>query len=107
MRKRDLERLLIEWQVALRLADWEIDFHVGRDPDIKDAQGTCVYDVNERTATIFVDPKSPDPELTVVHELCHLWTGPLCGRSTAKVYEEQAVESVSKTLVDLKRQARG
>lgn len=105
MRKRDLERVFIEWQVALHLADWEIDFHTERDPDMKDTLGTCGYDIHERTATIHVDPKSPDPEAVAVHELLHLWLSPLCGRSTAKVYEEQAVEAITKTLIELKRRA--
>jgi hypothetical protein len=105
VRKRDLERVFIEWQVALHLADWEIDFHPERDPDMKDTLGTCGYDIHERTATIHVDPKAKDPEAVAVHELLHLWLSPLCGRSTAKVYEEQAVEAITKTLIKLKRRA--
>lgn len=106
MRKRDLERLLIEWQVALALADWEIELRASKDPDDMDAEGTVDCELNERTATIHVNPKCPDPERTIVHELIHLWTMPIRSERT-DLCEEQAVEAISRALVNLRRQAQG
>lgn len=102
MRHRNLERLMYEWQAVLSLRDWEIDLVLEQDEDEPDAHGTVDYDINERTATIHVRPRVKDPELVLVHELLHLIFAPFTADLTS-IYEEQAIESLSKALVALKR----
>lgn len=103
MRRRELERLMIEWQGCLRLLDWELDLLLEADEDVPTAYGTIDYDIAERSATIRIRPRQEDPELTLVHELLHLWVEPLT-TVAEEFYLEQAVEALSRALVGLKRQ---
>ena len=106
MRSRDLERLLIEWQAALSLLDWEVEVELVNDNSLGNKLGEVEYSTEERTASIRIAGRKPKQELTLVHELCHLWTRQV--RETrddiSVLMEEQAVEAISKCLVALKEQ---
>lgn len=111
MRKRELERLLCEWQEALGLRDWEIELEIVPGAKLSrryagaPVHGEIEYVTQQRCATINIAKDSPDQELTIVHELLHCWTAPIREARREELVEEQAVEAVSKALVNLKRQA--
>lgn len=107
----DLADLLAEWQPVLRLADWDIVAVYKRHLD----RCWASFDVNYKRATILmVDPldwpaDAPpyDVEKCFVHELCHLHLAPLAiaNDSPAHLHEEQAVESLARAFVAVKRRA--
>ena len=93
---------MLEWQGALNLLDWDVDLLLEKDEDEPDAQATVDMELHERTATVRIKPRQPDPELLVVHELLHLT---IAVAKSSKTGEEWAVESLSKALLELKRKA--
>lgn len=110
----DLEALLAEWQPLLRLSHWYIT--VGYERRLG-ANGTCTYNTHSLRAAIkLIDPLDyqdtlgggvgPDPEQWLVHELCHLHLAALDvdTDSPKHLHVEQAVQSLSRALVALKRQ---
>ena len=114
----DLAALAAEWQVLLRLRDWQID--VSYAPDLCDAAGRPVWGlcspiVDSKTATIIIrDPATPPDgctveqavaqvEETVCHEMAHLWFSPFDNRYPAEIAaEENAVWAFSGALAKLK-----
>jgi len=119
----DLAALAAEWQVLLRLRDWQID--VSYAPDLCDAAGRPVWGlcspiVDSKTATIIIrDPATPPDgctveqavaqvEETVCHEMAHLWFSPFDNRYPAEIAaEENAVWAFSEALAGLKGSTRG
>ena len=106
----DLAPLLAEWQPLLRLADWDIVARYVRHLD----RCTVSYDAKYKHASIaLVDPIDwpadatfpYDIEKHLVHELCHLHLAPLdiANNTPMHLHEEQAVESLARAFVALKR----
>lgn len=102
-----VEALLAFWQPVLRVADW----HVLVQLDAKlEAYGVCQPDYTYKRALITLrDPAAPLPgydlEETLVHELVHLHFAAFDtqGGSPERTAEEQAVESLMRALIQLKR----
>jgi len=105
VRRRDLERLLYEWQAALGLADWEIELFTPTAEEMDGDDGGIDYFVPDRTAELRVQRGLKNQELVLVHELLHLWFATFAESRKNKLVEEQAIESISKCLVALKGRA--
>lgn len=105
MRRRELERLLYEWQAALGLADWEIELFSPTAEEMEGDDGSIDFFVPDRTAEIRIRRGIENQELVLVHELLHLWFATFAESRRNKVVEEQAIESISKCLVALKERA--
>jgi hypothetical protein len=113
----DLQTLCAEWQKTLRLQDWDVKVRIVRRSQfrISDAQGECEWLLPKKTALIhIVDPIDYPPnsvweqdmERTLVHELLHCHMAGFDDfeyGSPKDVAVEQAVESIAKALVSLKR----
>lgn len=119
----------IKWQSRLRLADWIVKVKIAGHAEITQALSGepamgCVHPVTHRKEALvrLLDPKDwdaenktfpQDHEVTLVHELLHLYfdmiyyASPLGERSYEyKLAEEQAVCSLSSSIVALKRGER-
>lgn len=116
MDQETLESLLAEWQKTLRLRDWDVVVQLSRifDMPVADSVGLCTWLMPAKTATIrILDPADYDPayvhpfdpEKTLVHELLHLHFAPFFpdGEAGENVAHEQAIESIAKALVTVKR----
>lgn len=109
----DLVALLAEWQPLLRLADWNVTAAYVRHLD----HCSVSFDTRYKRARIRMvdpidwpeDPIDPyDIEKHLVHELCHLHLAPLAieNDSPNHLHEEQAVESLARAFVALKRRGQ-
>lgn len=106
MTRREVDRLLAEWQAALRLRDWQVTVQIVPASEFADEDEADVDPHKERrSAVVRISEKSPDPELALVHELLHLWTRSLAGEDFIELIEEHAIEAISVALVTYKRQA--
>lgn len=117
MTQDELTALARKWQQRLRLQDWDVTVEIkrAREMSLDGKAGEVVMVLEQRRAWITlrdmtdVDPEEQadnDPEVTVVHELLHLFTEPLGlpeegPRATA---EEQMLNAVSRALVALDRE---
>ncbi len=104
MRKRELDRLLGEWQIRLGLADWDLDVEF-IDPSRLPAgdMGELEYVSELREGTIRVSRAEKDPESVLVHELLHCWTRQIREARKEDLPEEQGLNSIGNALIDLKR----
>jgi hypothetical protein len=99
--------------------DWDvyIKFCRGRDMSIPDVAGSCNWTLTKREASLrILDPidypddvvVDQDVERTVVHELLHLHFAPFMEDykpdDLEHIAKEQAIETIAKTLVNLKRE---
>lgn len=115
--EEELQAKCKEWQKILRLQDWEIKIYVwrSRDMDLEGAVGEVEYNLDLKLASIHIlDPVdypsnlmvNQDMEATLVHELLHLHMAPF-GNSEQGTLEksmlEQAIESITRGLIDLHR----
>ena len=116
LNQQQLNELLAYWQVLLRLRDWDIKIAIKRTRDFKfdEAAGETTWLLAKKMAVItIVDPADYPPdslwpqdmEMTLIHELVHLllayWTPE---RLSAEYdYQEQAIHTISQTLVRLQR----
>lgn len=115
-----LQKRCKHWQKLLRLQDWEIDVQVVRYSHYNEARvplGTCQDDQVKRFAQITIlDPTdilvvhpctNADPELTLVHELMHLYFNSdlVVGKEPKQVDNviETGVEALSEALWKLSR----
>lgn len=109
-----LDGLLAEWQKVLRLQDWDFFPVFRRMRDMEgDNQGEFHPVLVKKEALIrLLDPVDYpsdavypyDLELTLVHELVHAHFSPFWDTAESKRVEmEQAIESIAKALVSLKR----
>jgi hypothetical protein len=105
-----------EWQKILRLQDWIINVRICREWDMlsSDCNAEIEIVLPKRMATIRVlDPvdypdnlsEDQDMELSLVHELLHIHFWPFTERLDGlhQVAEEQAIEAISRGLVELYR----
>jgi hypothetical protein len=112
----DLKTLCAEWQRTLRLQDWDVTTRLarGREFSARERQGEVRFNLALKTAqALIIDPVDWEPDAIVdydaervlCHELLHLHTAPFSAEpdTLARAMEEQAIESIAKALVSLKR----
>lgn len=111
-----LDALCREWQGVLRLQDWDVRAAIvrARDMELERVGGECIWVLEKREAAVHLldpvdwhpDDPPQDIEKDLVHELQHLHFAPFMSRDkdslTAKT-QEQAIESIAKALMTLKR----
>lgn len=98
--------MVAKWAPILRVADWRIT--TVEDPELKaPLAGFCERLANYKEAIITVGTwlDARTLEETVVHELLHLHMAPFETKndSPERVWEEQAVESITRGIIDLSR----
>ena len=113
MTLEELENLCWEWQVRLRLQDWDVKLRFARAYEIDGADARNVFQRNYKTSSIKIvsaediDPSrlhQPDVEQSLVHELLHLHFASIDNFSGAElVIFEQAIDLIAWGLVNAKR----
>lgn len=116
MTTKELRRLCKKWQSRLRLNDWSIWIRFANRGEHPDAWGLMFPQSTTKEATIIIQNprwyKNTDPdyyqadvEVTIVHELCHIYFVPFKTKpgSHLDVVEEQIVSALSQLLVALDR----
>lgn len=93
------------WQDLLDLRDWTLTVEIQSRKEMPSDLGSCDYDVREREADIAIRARQEDPELTLIHELIHLWTRQVREARKEDIVEEQAINAISKALLELHRRA--
>lgn len=110
-----------EWKKILRLQDWLTNTRIRREHDFQneDSVAEIIPSLPKRMATIrILDPvdyppdlsEPQDMELSLVHELLHIHLFPLFSDredEMRRIAEEQAIEAISRALVDLHRGGHG
>ena len=116
--QKQLDAWLRQWQRALRLQDWEVKVAARRERAMHsdDCEGCNRYQPALKRASIHIrdvldDPEDadfpPDPEATIVHELLHLHFAPFyVTKGLVNIFQEQAIEVITQSLVGLKRKGR-
>lgn len=111
----DLAADLVYWKAALGLGAWTVDLKVVRHWDMpmnRPVTGCCErWPENQRAQIHLLDPLDHggsafvvDLEVTLVHEILHIFHA--CGEhgTVAYLMEEQGVEMTARALVRLRRQ---
>jgi hypothetical protein len=108
--KPELDALLAYWQPLLKLADWDVIVRYERHME---SSGLCSRALDYKRATIrILDPidwqdtvRVQDVEHDLVHELLHLHFAPFHTPNDTPMgtAEEQAVESLARAFIALKR----
>ena len=112
MTKRQAEKLLREWQTALRLQDWNVKLEiVTGGTDFAEKDGDVVAQPRSFRAHIHADGNQTDDNLeeTFVHELVHVVLSGMCfeaQRPGIWLAEEEAVYRLTQCIVELVRKAR-
>lgn len=116
--QEELECLLRDWQAVMRLQDWDIKVKLcrARDLDGANRQAECGFTLPLKEAVIrILDPLDwvecdfpQDHENDLIHELLHLHMAPFepAPDGLAAKMMEQAVCSIAKGLLTLKRTAK-
>ncbi len=116
----DIQDLTYEWQRILRLQDWDIRTYFATPDELPDNEGNVLTWGDSKEAIVKVmhpfevkdadserDKNFPyDPEQILVHELLHIHLDTVTEEvpsDAERLLEEQAIELISKALVDLKR----
>jgi hypothetical protein len=112
MTQEELVEATALWQARLRLVDWDIHAKVKRERDMeaKGRGGEMLVQLTSRTAWLtLLDRNDLDPdyarlndaEVTLVHELLHIYTEPLeiPEHGPKHIAEETMLEMVSRALV--------
>lgn len=118
--QRFMVDLATEWQGVLRLADWDIDVSILGVDSLGLSFGVCrtVLEQKQYAHVELLDPadyeydgddiERYDPEVTIVHELLHVFTARILAQPTKRgtkhdIVAEQLAHQVSRTLVKQKR----
>lgn len=110
-----LEGCCAQWQKLLRLQDWEINVSYGRMRELSDTGKTVLgmaeANYEHRYAKFLIlhpedcnEEEREEIEITLVHELLHLYFIPVRGDKTDLVAEEQAINALSSLLVRLTKE---
>lgn len=113
----ELRAKCAEWQKILRLQDWIVNVSIYRERDMnnKGCCGEVEWTLEKRMASIrILDPvdypdgtmEEQDMERTLVHELLHLHLAPFQPDREDELRYcalEQAIDAISRGLVQLKR----
>lgn len=101
-----------EWQVVLRLQDWDVKAGIFRERDMAiGGEGECDWNLTRKIASIrILDPIDypegamipMDMEDTLVHELLHLHFAPFFNEEKS-TEQEQAINSITNGLISLAR----
>lgn len=115
MTDAELQALLSDWQVRLRLQDWKLEARFGRYHDLGSGRaGTIEWNLERRGARIKVllpEDEEPggmevSPEHVIVHELLHIhfrhYEPP--NESVENTCFEQALNAVADAFMALKRE---
>ena len=104
----DLMDYCAKWQKRLRLQDWKVYVRVTRMRDMNDANHAAEVTIkwSEKTAYLrYLDPQdyvgcvADEPELNIIHELCHILTRGICDNEHCDPdAEEVAVICLSEAL---------
>ena len=99
----DLSKLCKEWQDLLRMS-WGVRIQRTFVQDFPNTDAWC-GGVEEYTqqARIEVDPRSKDPERSLLHELLHLRLSSVVPWETAADLEEPVIWALTDALITLKR----
>ncbi len=118
-----LARIITEWQIRLRLLDWDIEGRIVRAHELGDGNVGDV-DTQEKKAwarvrvlhpadldgqDLFLPDQAADWELVVVHELVHVLLHAALAADInvqQKQAEERAVHAIARALVQLHREGR-
>lgn len=103
MRKRELEALCAKWRRRLRIVDWRLTVRRAFIAGWPDVDGGNDYEGFTRVATITIDPRAPDPERTLVHELVHMTVSPIAPPDTPEAVEEPVVWAITDALLETDR----
>jgi hypothetical protein len=114
MTQEDIQALLVKWQAIMRLQDWDVEIQFSRARDIGPDRAAEVERCDgKKHARISIkesidwDTKcivSQDEELSIVHELVHLYFPCIDNfNGTDNTIYEQAVHRISSTMVKLER----
>lgn len=101
------------WQSRLRLTNWDVEFSFKSAMDLDGAVGRCNFNLNAHHAFVNIcppqentDPLPPnqDIDVTLVHELLHLYLTPLFdGVKGATAFEEShrefAIDAIAQAIV--------
>lgn len=117
-------QVMTYWVAELRISDWSIDVEIQPSHRMDDCSGLCRFNYANRHATIqLIDPKNTpdayaplDMEQIIVHELLHVvfcalheWTRSETSPMSSfdrKTIEEQPIDSMAWTLVNMRRRER-
>lgn len=108
----DLDAMVAYWQPLLRLADWDISVGYERHRDGSMCSRQVAYKRAKITMQHPIDVQpgayQHDMERVFVHELLHLHFAPFDTENDSPmgIAEEQAVESLARAFVALKRSKR-
>lgn len=95
----------------MRLLNWDIDFRVAHSMEIDGSVGRCAWNLLNLHATIWIlDPRENtsmyasdnNVDLTIVHELVHLWVSPLLPKGVGTIessMQEAAIEMLAQAIV--------
>jgi hypothetical protein len=116
----EFQEMCKRWQSAMRLADWHVEFELADPKDIKGNDGMSHISVINCEAKIQIaDPRKVgmenrtfpySAELTLVHELLHLYFEPVCAKRKAadrRLMIEQAIETLAKAIINLSKSRKG
>ena len=104
----NLQPLLRKWQKRLRLQDWDITAKYDDERVLDGQVGLTKFSSKYHHALIrilhprdnfYTEPGTQNVELTLVHELVHLWITPLGDHDSNA--EELVVEMLAKGLLEL------
>lgn len=115
----ELQKLALEWCEYLNLSNnWDIVFKLERKSGIKEeSQADCDWTLGSNTAIICIMDHmdwenklfQQDMEVSLVHELLHLYFctfDSTVDGSAEHIRLEQTIETLSKSLVNLKRMVK-
>lgn len=103
----NLKNQLEWWTALLRMRDWDINLKSEYVKGYPIIRGKCEPYVESKEADITIDPRTPDRELILVHELLHALHDPIIRDDVQGIPEENAVWAIAHALIALKRKAYG
>ncbi len=111
--QEELCELLLKWQFALRLLDWDISVEYGHHTEFDDSLASCSFDEFHAVARIkLCEPAAAaykadlityDPEFLIVHELLHIRLLAIEDRNCKTVEEERVINIIASALLDVDR----
>ena len=120
--ENDIRKQAAYWQKLLHLQDWNLDVRVSRQWEMDDAStlAQCSWYIHRKDAVIrvlhpsdlpgigskFIKGEENDYDISLVHELLHLHFAPITRlhkEESYEIYEEQAINAISRAFVELYR----
>lgn len=111
--QEELGGLLLKWQSALRLLDWDISIGYGHHTEFDNSLASINFDEFHAVARIkLCEPAAAaykadlityDPEFLIVHELLHIRLLAIEDRNCKTVEEERVINIIASALLDVDR----